>query len=69
MVAPVLALAALAAGAVYPVDVARRGAPLNSVGAQATAGTARLLFDYPDAQRAELLDLLFKPQHGASFTT
>jgi hypothetical protein len=40
---------------------------LNSVGAQSTAGTARLLYDYPEAQRSEILDLLFKPNYGASF--
>lgn len=50
----------------YVVDRSRRAAALNSIGAQATAGTARLLYDYPDKQRAELLDLLFKPQYGAS---
>eukprot|EP01050_Picozoa_sp_SAG11_P005732 SAG11_NODE_415_length_9675_cov_2.425961_2_plen_1302_part_00 len=52
---------------VYAVDLDRRGPPLHSVGAQATAGTARLLFDYPAAQRVEILDLLFKPGYGAAF--
>ena len=31
------------------------------------AGTARLLIDYVDPQRSEILDLLFKPGYGASF--
>ena len=43
------------------------GVALNSVGAQSTAGTARLLYDYPEQQRSEILDYLFKPNYGASF--
>jgi galactosylceramidase len=51
----------------YPIDGSALGVALNSVGAQSTAGTARLLYDYPEKQRAEILDLLFKPSYGASF--
>ena len=57
---------AAAAGS-YLIDGSALGVPLNSVGAQSTAGTARLLYDYPEAQRSEILDLLFKPNYGASF--
>ena len=57
---------AAAAGS-YLVDGSALGVALNSVGAQSTAGTARLLYDYPEAQRSEILDLLFKPNYGASF--
>ena len=42
------------------------GATLHSIGAQSTAGTARLLYDYPAAEQTEILDLLFKPAHGAA---
>ena len=51
----------------YPVDGSALGVPLHSVGAQSTAGTARLLLDYPEKQRSDILDLLFKPNWGASF--
>ena len=43
------------------------GVALNSIGAQSSAGTARLLYDYPVQQRSEILDYLFKPNYGASF--
>jgi hypothetical protein len=36
------------------------------VGAQSTAGSARLLIDYSQPERDAVLDLLFKPQFGAS---
>lgn len=52
--------------AYYPIDGAQLGQPFHSVGAQSTAGTARLLVDYPSPQREQVLDLLFKPQYGAS---
>ena len=50
----------------YPVDLAAAGAEFRGVGAQSTAGSARLLIDYPAAQRDAVLDMLFLPQHGAS---
>ena len=70
VVVALLAVAAVPAAAdappTYTVDGGRLGLPLNSIGAQSTAGTARLLIDYPEAQRAEILDLLFRPGYGAS---
>ena len=33
----------------------------------AAAGTYRLLHDYPEPQRAEILDYMFKPNFGASY--
>jgi hypothetical protein len=50
----------------YAVNLDALGPALDSIGAQSTAGTARLLRDYPEPQRSDILDLLFKPQHGAS---
>ena len=32
-------------------------------------GTSALLKDYPEPQRSEILDLVFKPMHGASVST
>ena len=48
------------------VDGSILGQPLHSIGAQSTAGTSRLLIDYKEPQRSEILDLLFKPNFGAS---
>ena len=75
---PLLALGVFSAGAAtqrhgssaarstYPVDVSATGPAFAGVGAQSTAGSARLLIDYPAAQRDAVLDLLFAPQFGAS---
>ena len=51
---------------IYPIVLSAIGNTFYGVGAQSTAGTARLLIDYPIEQRNEILDLLFKPQYGAS---
>ena len=50
----------------YTVDGSALSFPLHSIGAQSTAGTARLLQDYPADQRSDVLDLLFLPNFGAS---
>ena len=36
-------------------------------GVNPSAGTYRLLHDYPEPQRTEILDWMFKPNFGASF--
>jgi len=38
-----------------------------SYGVNPSAGTYRLLHDYPEPQRTEVLDWMFKPNFGASF--
>jgi galactosylceramidase len=38
-----------------------------SYGVNPSAGTYRLLHDYPEPQRTEILDWMFKPNFGASF--
>ena len=38
----------------------------GGVGAMSTAGTSRLLYDYPPQLQSDILDFLFKPQFGAS---
>ena len=35
-------------------------------GALSAGASSRLLVDYPEPQRSDILDLLFKPNHGAS---
>jgi Glycosyl hydrolase family 59 len=53
---------------VYVISDADRGRIFGGVGAISGGGaTSRLLFDYPEATRSVLLDLLFKPQYGAAF--
>ena len=50
----------------YPVNPLAVGAPFFGIGAQSTAGSARLLIDYPSVQRDSVLDALFLPQFAAS---
>ena len=38
----------------------------DGVGALSAGASSRLLFDYPDPQRSDILDLLFKPSFGAA---
>src|SRR4051794_23102785 len=43
------------------------GRTFDGVGAiSGGGGNSRLLFDYPDAQRTQILDYLFRPDYGAS---
>ena len=43
------------------------GRTFDGVGAiSGGGGNSRLLIDYPDAQRSQLLDYMFKPDYGAS---
>jgi len=50
----------------YLVNLSAIGPLFSGLGAQSTAGTARLLIDYSVPQRNAILDFLFKPQYGAS---
>jgi galactosylceramidase len=62
--------AAAAAGtfaAAYSIDESRRGREFLGYGVNPSAGTYRLLHDYPEPQRSEVLDWMFKPNFGASF--
>jgi galactosylceramidase len=40
--------------------------PFDGIGALSAGASSRLLQDYPEKQRSDILDLLFKPQFGAS---
>ena len=49
------------------IDFAQTDLPLLGIGAlSGGGGTSRLLYDYPEAQRADVLDALFLPGRGAS---
>jgi len=40
--------------------------PFDGIGALSAGASSRLLQDYPEEQRSEILDLLFKPRYAAS---
>jgi len=49
------------------INGTRRGRVFDGVGAvSGGGGTARLLIDYPEPQRGQILDYLFKPGYGAN---
>jgi O-glycosyl hydrolase len=49
------------------IDAASPGRIFDGVGAiSGGGGNARLLIDYPEPQRSQVLDYLFKPNYGAS---
>ncbi len=48
------------------IDGRAAGRTFDGIGAISAGASTRLLPDYPDQQRREILDLLFKPNYGAS---
>ncbi|MFC9330418.1 ricin-type beta-trefoil lectin domain protein [Kitasatospora sp. NPDC057015] len=61
------AVTAPAATRTVTVDGASEGRILDGIGAASGGGgNSRLLYDYPEPQRSEILDLLFTPGRGAS---
>lgn len=48
------------------VDGQSRGRVWGGLGALSAGASSRLLYDYPEPQRSEILDYLFKPKFGAS---
>ena len=67
------AAAAAASPAAAPprltIDGRARAHTFDGHGALSAGASSRLLFDYPAAQRADILDLLFLPSHGMSLHT
>jgi galactosylceramidase len=49
------------------LDPATSGRVFQGVGAVSAGASSRLLVDYPEPQRSQILDFLFKPKFGASF--
>ncbi|MFJ7217666.1 ricin-type beta-trefoil lectin domain protein [Amycolatopsis sp. NPDC098790] len=70
LAATVLTVTAVPAGAAtttIAVDGTSTGRTFDGVGAiSGGGGNSRLLIDYPPAQRAQILDYLFKPGYGAA---
>jgi hypothetical protein len=59
--------AAVDSGPTITIDGASAGRTFDFLGGlSGGGGTSRLLYDYPPAQQAEILDYLFKPGYGAS---
>ena len=53
--------------AVIQLDSASPGRLFEGIGAVSAGASTRLLPDYPEPQRREILDYLFKPKFGAGF--
>jgi O-glycosyl hydrolase len=48
------------------IDGTAGGRTFDGVGALSAGGSSRLLIDYPEPQRSQILDYLFKPGYGAA---
>ena len=48
------------------VDGASAGRTFDGIGALSAGASSRLLIDYPEPQRSQILDYLFKSGYGAS---
>src|SRR5689334_11966650 len=58
---------ALAALTTVTINGTSAGRTLDGIGAiSGGGGNSRLLFDYPEPQRSQILDYLFKPGYGAA---
>ena len=49
------------------LDAAHEGRKFDGLGGVSAGASTRLLIDYPEPQRSQVLDYLFKPGFGASF--
>jgi galactosylceramidase len=48
------------------LDSSKGGRTFEGIGALSAGASSKLLIDYPEPQRSQILDLLFKPGYGAS---
>ncbi|HCT29193.1 MAG TPA: hypothetical protein DIW31_00300, partial [Bacteroidales bacterium] len=48
------------------VDIETKGRTYEGIGALSAGASTRLLIDYPEPYRGQILDFLFKPKFGAS---
>ena len=49
-----------------PLDPSTAHHTFEGIGGLSAGASSRLLYDYPEPQRSDILDLLFKPFEGAS---
>jgi hypothetical protein len=52
---------------VIKVDLKDKGRIFEGIGSVSAGATTRLLLDYPEPYRSQILDYLFKPNYGAAF--
>ncbi|MFO0891792.1 MAG: hypothetical protein U0790_21965 [Isosphaeraceae bacterium] len=52
---------------VITLDGADRGRTFEGIGALSAGASSRMLIEYPEPQRSQVLDLLFRPHYGAAF--
>eukprot|EP01084_Bolivina_argentea_P015132 28299_1 len=50
-----------------PINIFNLGLKYDGLGGLDAVGGARLLFEYPEPTRTQILDLLFKPNYGANW--
>ncbi len=67
LLTPLVPQLAGAEAAVIHLDPASPGRTFEGIGAVSAGASTRLLPDYPEPQRAQILDFLFKPKFGAGF--
>ena len=65
--AGLLAIEAGAAEVRIALDPASPGRTFEGIGALSAGASSRLLMEYPEPQRSQVLDFLFKPRFGAAF--
>lgn len=61
-----LALLAHGQNQIITLDGSSSGRSFDGIGAVSSGGSSRLLIDYPEPYRSQILDYLFKPNYGAS---
>ena len=67
LLAPLLTASTTLTATTATIDPAAVGAKFEGVGgASGGGGGTRLLVDYPEAVRSDILDILFKPKFGMS---
>ncbi len=52
---------------IISIDTKSPGRIFDGIGSVSAGGTSRLLIDYPEPYRSQVLDYLFKPYYGAGF--
>ena len=62
----VLLVAATATADTVTLDGRAPGRTFEGLGGLSAGAGSRLLFDYPEPQRSQVLDFLFKPDFGAA---
>jgi galactosylceramidase len=56
----------IAPAQIITLDATDKGWAFQGLGAVSAGASSRLLIDYPEPQRSEILDYLFKPGYGAA---